>query len=478
MAENQTYIRQHVDDSEFDGSTLDMVRETLGKNKPQLLQSAAGEFMTAKERLDHLIGVLDKHLAELDKHWTGSDDSRVVKAQLRRLRESAHSVSTVINDRPPGTQQHPAKASGVAPALEQQGLTLAASRSDVPDTPDRDVSILEGAMQGAEGGGGVGAGVGAGVGFFAAGVGAIPGAAAGAVIGGLTGAVAGGVTAVFTDGPFANLFGDSKEEQDRKRAKEHIKKLSEATKANNDAFPASLRTDIPEFDMAPVDLPDTPFSRQGPTASGLPAGIHPPYDPSALSGPKLNGFGYPDVNTDGFNGDQIPGYDGTTPTGTLPDGSGIGNAGTGLNGTDLNNPDLNNPDSPHLNGADLADGSRTAQTGTGGNAPTTALAGAPDPTAANHANTAFATNAGYNGAGSGMSGAGGTGAGGGAGGAGIRGLGGNGMFGAPHGGGAGGGEDTQERERTTWLLEDEDVFSSDESTTSAFIRVETKKGRR
>jgi hypothetical protein len=395
-------------------------------------------------------------------------------------------VSTVISDQPPGGRQHPAKPSGVAPALEQQGLTLAASRSGVPDSPDRDVSILEGALQGAETGGMAGGTVGAGVGFFAAGVGALPGAAAGAVIGGVTGAVAGGVTAVFTDGPFGNLFGDSKEEQDRKRAKEHIKKLSEATKANNDAFPASLRTDIPEFDMAPADLPNTPFNRQGPTANGLPAGIHQPYDPSALSGPKPNGFGYPDVNTDGFNGDQVPGYDGTKPTGTGADGSDLGNAGTGLNGTDLNGSDLNGPhlDSPDLNGAGLPDGPRTAQTGTGGSAPTTALAGVPNPTAANHASTAFATNAGYDGAGSGGAGSGvagsggGAGAGGGAGGAGTRGLGGNSMVGAPHGGGAGGGDDEQERTRTTYLLEDEDVFSSDVSTTSAFIRGEAKKGRK
>ncbi|GAA3130198.1 hypothetical protein [Nonomuraea salmonea] len=115
MAEQQQPIRTQIDQTEFDGATTQMVRETLTANKPELLRTAAGELMTAKKRLDNLVEVLDKHLRALDARWTQGDDAKIVKKALRKLRDSAADVSTTISAQPADAKQCPTNPSGVAP---------------------------------------------------------------------------------------------------------------------------------------------------------------------------------------------------------------------------------------------------------------------------------------------------------------------------------------------------------------------------
>jgi hypothetical protein len=478
MAEYEQPIRTQIDGDEFDGATLDMLRETLSKNKPELLRNAASELLTAKQRLDNLVAVIDKHLRELDLHWTAGDDAKTVKSSLRRLRDAAADVSTTITDQPVNAEQCPKNPSGVAPALLLQAHTLAAFSGDkLPESPDRDVSILEGAFQG---------------GMVGTAGGAMIGAVPGAVIGAVVGTIAGGVTAIFTDGPMQNLFGDSKEEQDRKKAKEHIRLLTDATKLNNNVFPANLRTEIPQFGGLPPNVPTIPVNNGNGLPNGLPTGPGQPYLP-ASTGP--GNLGYP--NQDGLQDPsqhQIPGLgdpnlpgglpDGTFPgsnTGTGPgtgpgtnlDGIGTG-PGTGTNG--LNTPGVTTP------------GATTpAAPNTSVDRPNTSLAGFPDPTALNAPGTTGLPNATtgigspYAGPNAGTGNLGVPGPANAAANAAnaanaVRGMGGSGSSMVPmipHGG-SGGGQEQQERTRSTWLLEDEEYFRSDEATTNPYIRGESK----
>jgi hypothetical protein len=481
MAQNQAPIRTEIGSTDFDGVlTLDQLQQTLAKNKPELLREAAAEMLTAKQRLEHLVGVLDRHLRALDEHWTVGEDAKVVKTQLRRLRDSADQVATTISAQSPDDKQCPATPSGVAPALVMQAHALAAFRGEnLPESPDRDVSILEGATQG----GMAGLGVGAGVGVFFAGVGAGPGAVIGAVVG----TVAGGITAAFTDGPFMNTLGESKEEQDRKLAAEHIKKLSEVTKANNQVFPAALRTDIPEFDVLDPKLPATPFNQGSLPTGGLPTAFSKPFDPAG---------GLPDdlytPNQDGLQDPgrhRIPGFDDTGLGITFPGGTdGTGTDGSGTNGAD---PPAG---TPNPDGTALPPGVKTpgAPDGTlpdtGVGSPTTSLAGLPDPSLAgqptgnpaghpsgnpsgNPPGVTTGSGSPTTGIGSPYGGSGaGAATGGGAGATRLRGSGGSGSspFMMPPGG-VGGAQEQKEQERTTYLLEDEDYFRSEEPTTGPYI---------
>ena len=80
--------------------------------------------------------------------------------------------------------------------------------------------------------------------------------------------------------PVHEHVGDSKEEQDRNLAAEHIKLLSEATKVNNQVFPAELRTDIPEFEVLDPNLPIMPLNQGTLPAGGLPAAFSQPFGPA------------------------------------------------------------------------------------------------------------------------------------------------------------------------------------------------------
>ncbi|MEV4894216.1 hypothetical protein AB0K48_33010 [Nonomuraea sp. NPDC055795] len=471
MAVNDSPIKVPMEDTEFDGATLDMLRETLSKNDPELLKHAAAELSSAKKRLDNLIEVIDRNLVALDKSWTAGEDATTVKAQLRRLKESAQSISTAIAVES-GGQPH-----GVAPALVSQALVLTAmSGKSVPKDPGSDISFLEAAFEG----GAAGTAVGAGVGFFAGGVGAVPGA----VIGAVTGTIVGGITSLFSDTPFANLFGDSKEEKERKLAKKHIDKLSEITKINNELFPVSLRTDTPEFTINPRVPELTPYNGKLPDGSGLPNGANIGFDPNALNGidPNANG----DLNA-GKPG-ELPGYNSFDPTSKLPgDGNLSGTGLPGMNGSGLdgNGPNGdgngNGPGDGNLNGR-APDGKLPGTPGFDPNAlsapngPDTRLASYnPELSAYNtggpattHGN-ANVGNGGFGGSGGGPGGAA------------------NGAMGAmrAYGGAgsmtpmlpmtaAGNKSEEEERERSTWLLEDDDVFTSDQKTTNPLINGKSK----
>ncbi|GAA3130190.1 hypothetical protein GCM10020001_060100 [Nonomuraea salmonea] len=206
------------------------------------------------------------------------------------------------------------------------------------------------------------------------------------MIGAVFGTVAGGITSLFTDGPFANLVGESKEEKDRKLAKEHIRLLSQATAANNQVFPAQLRTDIPLFDLGPGDMPKTPYGGGpnvrnvgfNPNDTGL-GEFAPPnqdglYDPSQHQIPGLGGVGGlgDGQNGTGQNGTGLDGLDGIGGTGSDgagPDGTGIN--GTGQDGTGLDA--INGANLPNGNGVDGTDLKAP------GTPDSTSLAGLPDP---------------------------------------------------------------------------------------------------
>ncbi|MDP9865453.1 MULTISPECIES: WXG100 family type VII secretion target [Streptosporangium] len=509
MAAKELPIKQKIDTSEFDGVTLDTLKSALGNAKPELIESAAGEFRTAMANLKTLIESLDRHLKAFDEHWTAGEDAKVVKAQLRRIRESAQNVvDTVVVPNPPG-KMGPFAPQGIAPAMEMYSTTLRAFRGDhIPDKADKDVSFLEGAFQG----GMAGAGAGAGVGFFVGGVGAVPGA----VIGAVGGTVIGGVTSLFTDGPFQNMFGDSKTEQDLKAAKEHLKKLTAATAQVNEAFPVSVKTDIPEFTPPDPTIPPVPPTgdKYGPNGTGsYPPGGGQPYVPAfTMNGlPPGSGPGGLDGGP-GVPGGDLPG--GGLPGGGLPGWNGPDGNGPGQNGPGWDDPTGNGPgqNGPGWNGPG-ADGGYPGGPGTGGtggngthpggdpgqdtklagyNAQLNDLAGQQgqlgDAGRQNLLGGTGQQGSSGNGSANTVTGVGsfppgGTG-GHGAGGAGAdaRGMSGARALGAgtgstvpvvPHGASKAD-EDSEERSRSTWMLEDEDLFMSDKPVTSPFINGASK----
>ncbi|MEU6778007.1 hypothetical protein ABZ912_02305 [Nonomuraea angiospora] len=475
MAEYQAPIRGQIGSIEFEGATLDLLRDTLAKNKPQLIGQAAAEFLEAKVRLDNLVDVIDKHLRELDKSWTAGEDAKTVKKQLRKLREAAADISTTISDQPVDSKNPPKNPHGVAPALIVHARTLSAAKGDVPDNPGSDIDFGEAAVTG-----GV---AGAAIGSFFGGVGAVPGV----VIGAGVGVLVGGITRFISDLPFANLWGDSKEEKDRKKAAEAIKLLSQDTKLNNDVFPAELKTDIPQFMALSPNIPTGPFSGKTGIGGNIPAGLNQGYDPTA----DLNGLNQDGMQDPGRH--QIPGIDTTNnPTSTFPNGtvgtvgSGIGNGQNGIGGNGQNGtgniPGLTGPSNALNANANVNPNLNGSQGPNAGN-PTTTLAGMPDPSMSGPSTSLPTTGIGspYGGPGTGGSsfgGGGASGVGNGVSAAGLRGLnGGSSMFPAAplsNARGSGGGEDQNEIVRTTYLLEDEDLFRSDVTTTNHTINGDSK----
>ncbi|MCG5218946.1 hypothetical protein [Streptosporangium sp. KLBMP 9127] len=465
MVQRTAAIRATIDASSSEGIMLEMLRTALQSSKPELITQAAAEFTGVRDKLERLLDVLEQHQAALDEHWTAGDDATQVKEQLRKLKlstvEVVQSIRATDQGRgaPSGVEldTEDAVPLGMVPAMDNYASILASSRDDVPDDTEQEVDMGEAALQGA----GAGALAGAGIGVWFAGVGAAPGAIIGGVVGGIGGAVG---SSLGGDGPLFNLWGETKAEEDLRKAEEHLAALTTATALANDNFPVLLRTDIPQFDD-----PGTPFDPGDSTWPGeipggtIPAGFTPPYDP-ALSGDLNDPNPYaPGLGDDGTWPDP-PGQDGTGPDGTGPDGTGPD--GTGPDGADPNHP-----------------GTSTLPTAA---VPTTSGTGLPegstlDTSLATHNGQGLdsATNLGTSGngqnglgtvIGNGSTGGGGTGYGSGGGvpmtaaGAGAR-LPGSGMNGMmpfmPHAGGGGQGE--EDRERSTWLLEDDDIFTSDQA---------------
>ncbi|WP_433366019.1 hypothetical protein [Streptosporangium sp. CA-115845] len=511
MVAREMPIRQQIDTSEFGGITLDLLRTSLGNTKPELVENAAAEFRSAMANLKALIVTLDHHLDAFNKHWTVGEDAKIVKEQLQRIRVSAQSlVDTIVAPAPSGTNP-----TGVAPALEMYSTTLKAFRGDhVPQNADRDVSFLEGAFQG----GVTGAAAGGGVGVFFGGVGAAPGA----VIGAVTGTVIGGATSLFTDGPFQNMFGDSKEERDMKAAQKHLKALTAATAQVNEAFPQSVRTDIPEFTPPGIVIPttDTPPGGPRPGAGVYPPGGGQPYTPAlAMNGftpsfgqggpDDLRGFEDPNGGVPGAGAGQSgSGTDGSGTDGSGQNGSGQSGSGTDGSGTDGSGQNGsgqygsgvgggypggagadgsrgNIPDPAGNSGGDtelagyntqlnnLAGGQHLPDNanlrGPAGIGPGNATAGTASPLLPGSASPLPGSTFGHGGGGPGADSRGMSAA---------RGPGTSGsmMPFLPYGGGSAN-EGNEEHSRSTWLLEDEDLFMSDRPVTSPLINGASKDRR-
>ncbi|WP_049570656.1 WXG100 family type VII secretion target [Nonomuraea sp. SBT364] len=450
MAEYQSDIKADFSTEDFEGATLEMLRESLNKNKPNLLREAATEFFTAKERLDNLVGVLDRHLRALEESWTDSADSRVVKTSLRRLRESAADVSRTISAHPP--ELCPVNPSGVAPALNMQAATLDRYRGEhIPDDPNNP-SILERGVQGGQ-------------------LGLKFGGPQGGIIG-----TGGGLVY----GLGETLFGESEQEKNMKKAKKHLRQLTLETATNNNVFPQSLRTEIPQFETIAPDVPITPFN-QAKLPGGLPSGMAQPFDPSGLGPDGLNGPGQDGLFDPGKH--QIPGLGDGFPGSSLPGGSvpgGPGFPGDGSGGFPGDGSGY--PGGPGLPGSGQNPGSATTNAGlpngpqlpgSGTDNPTTSLAGLGDPNLPGYPNsTNGLPSTGYpNGQSGGIGSAYGAAAGQSAAStAGLRGMGGGSpMVPMIPPAGAATGQDRQERERTTYLLGDEDDFRSDVATTNHLI---------
>ncbi|MEU6425894.1 hypothetical protein ABZ860_08320 [Microbispora sp. NPDC046973] len=480
MAERKMPIRAAFDASDPGVVMLDTLRDALGKTDPELIRAASGEFKGVHDKLKSVVDTLDKHLDALDKHWTTGDDAKQVKEQLRRLRTSTVAAMNAIVETslPGGRAGPPSTPRGVVPALDVYASSLNQFRGEnVPKPTKSDIDWYDAALEA----GAVGAAGGAIAGSPFAGVGAIPGAVIGGVGGFIVGGIGGAIGSIFGDGPFLNLFGESKEEKDMKAAEEHLKKLTQATQAANDMFPASLETDVPKFDMTPPTF-DPVTGPGGRLPNGnVPTGVTGPGNLGSLGdlGTGTSGNGLGDGGFPGWNGGYPPyglgdgsngnGLDGGGPNGTGPNGlDGSGLNANGLNGTGLNGNGLNGAG---LDGSGNGNGSNGTGQGTSLAAHTPRL-DAPGgfgggPGTGN--GTGFGPN-GYGGYGAGAGGGAGAGAGGvtGVNAAGLRPSAGGSMLPvAPHG--AGRGEEREERERTTWLLEDEDFFMSDQPTTSPRI---------
>lgn len=454
MTESRTPIRAPIEGAQVvGGMTLEDLRAALEKTDPELVNRAAGEFKGIRDKLKSVVDVLDKHLNALDRHWTAGDDAREVKTQLRRLRESAETVTNVIQATSPATSgRHP---SGIRPALVAYAETLKAFGGENVPKPATGVNLSKAAEE-ARSTGVKGMAGGAMTGAFFDGVGAVPGA----VIGAVGGTVVGGVHSMMS----------GHEEEDRQAAEEHLRKLTQATIQANGNFPASLDTDIPLFTSGPLA---TNFN-----SDGWPDGLS---DPTGAAGA---GGSY-DLASAGLGGDHLG-----LPDGAGPRGRDHGLDDDRLNGTEPGDTGLGatGSDGPGLNGTAPGGGTERAggtdPGGGPGGAGTTVL---PRPGPANDSDLGSslashhsgAEPAGYPAASSQSMDHGthtGVGTGYGPGGmagpaatvgplaSGVRSAGGTPMLPLlPFGGGRG--EEEQERERFTHLLEDDDLFTSDRPVT-------------
>ncbi|GAA2391720.1 WXG100 family type VII secretion target [Nonomuraea africana] len=456
MATYTSPIKARIEDTSSEELPLDMLREAIKNTKPDLVRAAAEEFAAIGVKLDTMIEILDTHLKALDKSWTVGEDAKQVKAQLRRLRDSAASVRESISD---GDKSRCATR-GIGPALAAYSDTLRAFRGDPPDKAGSDISTLEAAGQWGMGG--------AGIGFM---VGGPPGA----VIGGVIGTIAGGITSLFSDVPFLNMVGESKQEKEQKAANKFLRELTKATvETAHWRFPESLKTDIPQFTVPQVKVKDLQ-APGGVGPGGLPGLSTKAYDPTLGKGPDgldgsgLDGLG--EFDGDGPDGSDVDDID---LDGRAPDGSDLGGGVTGsgpdgkIQTVDPGAGDIDG-DPGSVDGSSPPDGADVKGAGFDGKGGNTSLAGYdPSMSQVGDGTTPFGTTG--TGSSSGGSGSSGGTSGGAAGvvqgaGAGVRASASGGTPGIYPPPASGSKTEQKERDRTTWLLEDDDLFSSDAKVT-------------
>lgn len=493
MVERAYHIRTSIDTSQVpDDYTLEILASELKLTEPQTIKEAAIEFDNIRNKLQNAFNVLDEQLANLEQEWTQGDDAKEVKKQLRRLKSTTSEVIAAIRiEAPPYA---PTASRGIAPALTGYAAVLEYARNEgLPNADEIDVvDHQEAALSGIlVGGAAAGAAIGAAAGL---GVGSIPGALIGTLIAG--GAALGG--SLFSSlGWGWNWWGESEEEANRRLAKEHLLAITVGTASANDNFPAVLETDIPQFDTPPPNFNPTIPDRNGIPDENLPTDLNNSYPPTLLGGPNGPGtdrFG-PDGTDPNMPGTDSSNLDGATPntpgTGTytppLPGNGGIGN--DGLDDGGFGTDDLPATTTPtigdtRLPGANDLDTSLARFTPNNPYGPTNGLGINNGPNGTVIGNGPYGVGPyGIGGPGGGSGGGTGFGPGGVVPGAaaGARGLGAgaNGMmpFMPPMAGGRGD-RNEEERERTTWLLEDDEIFTSDEPVTEHRIGHTSPKGRR
>jgi hypothetical protein len=245
-------------------------------------------------------------------------------------------------------------------------------------------------------------------------------------------------------------------------AGEAMHQVNVGTEQSNDRFPEGIRQDMPQTNPNVRDnTPGPPDTPGGPGSPEMPGGGMPPGGPGGMPPGGPGGMPPGGPGTGDLPGGMPPGGPGGGPGGPdIPGGPGgiPGGPGGGPGGPDL--PGGGVGGGPGGLGSDLASmpgggggggvpsGMPGGGAGLGGGAPGGMPGGAP---------------------GAGLGSAGGPGAFPGAGAFGKGGMGGGMPMGMPMGAGAGGGGNDNERERSTWLTEDEDVWGGNDDTAPPVI---------
>ncbi|WP_155884579.1 WXG100 family type VII secretion target [Actinomadura flavalba] len=407
----QTYdIRTgSIDASPFRGG-MDEMNQALDSAQPDLVTKGGKTYNDAATLLGTTAGILRSSARQLEQIWKGEDADAAVK-QMGRLERTAKDMQRVSHE--------------TGRSLSTFGEQL---KWYVDHRPK--------------------AGLFKGISFGTSDLTAM--FAGNAVVPGLGGPIAVGGKKL------GEVMGILENEED-KAAREFMDRLSGRAVEANAALPAAVTTDLPHVDRN-VDIPTpTPPKFDGGGGGGLPggggaggglpgaggggAGIGSPPGGGGLGGglpgsggglpgggagglPGGGGGGLPGSGGGGLPGGGLPGYNGgggTDLAGTPPGGGGLPGGGGGLPGGGGGLP-----------GGGLPGG------GAGGGLPGggAGLGGMP----MGGPGSGAGRGAGLGGAGRGAAGMGG-------------------MGGSPMGGGGrGGGKGEEENERTTWLMEDEDVW--------------------
>ncbi|MFI6514802.1 WXG100 family type VII secretion target [Spirillospora sp. NPDC050679] len=405
----------------FEGG-MDEMNRILDSLDPQTISGAGQAYTAASEKFSSAASALRTYASQLSAIWEGDDADAAIK-QMGRLQSTATNLHRVANDTGGSLKTYGEQAEWYKTHRPGKGNFAGLS------TGDAEV-FAAGTMIAGPGGGMI----------------AIGGKKLGEALGLL-------------------------ENEEDKLAREHIKRLSERTVQAHDRFPTTLVTDLPHSGN---DLwkqpPNTPPGGMPP--GGMPPGGMPPgggVPPGGGQNVPKNPYGDtpPGGNPpDGFGNQNVPKnpYDTNPPGGNPPGGyPGGGNGGgqhvppnpygNGPGRSDL--AGVNPPNVPPGGGGGavpdpfgrqgLGGGGGLPPGGGGGGAalggmPGAGLAGGPP---------GAGVGAGRGGLGTGRGGLG----------SGARGTGMGGMMGggAPMGG-RGGGQGEGENERSTWLVEDEDVW--------------------
>ncbi|TDC66582.1 hypothetical protein E1200_16530 [Actinomadura sp. GC306] len=417
-------IRSHQNSpTDWDGG-IDQMNDILDATNPQRVIDAGGYYASAAQKFQHAVGILRAQKSALAGVWKGEDAEATIK-QLGRLETSAEGLRQASDTTGKALTEHGTKLDWYVKNRPGKGFIGNISYDD--------------------------AGV----------------VAAGTVVAG----PAGGLIALGGK-KIGEALGaiDSAEE---KAAQEHMKRLGERTVQANGDMPERISTNLPSTDRGGGLPPENRFpgggSIRNPGGGGGGGSI-----PGAGEIPGGGGSipGGPGAGSIPGGGGSIPGGGGSIPGGGggIPGGPGAGSipgGGGSIPGGPSESDLAGLPGGPPgAGGGGMDPFGRGGIGGGGGGIPGGGAGGGSVPGAGG-----LGAGAGAGGLAGGMPGAGrgtGVGAGTGAGaGANKGGAGGRGMMGggAPMGGGRGGGGE-DEHERTTWLMEDEDVWGGNDDETA------------